>query len=267
MKKFCLVKEYPGSPDKGTITTEFLIYPGDNNISWWYLTNENLRKILDIKPEKYPDFWKEIVEKDYEILSFKTNLEKYSLKSDDKYVSNSHGIICTLDQLLTNAVSKIHSIKRLSDGEIFTIGDKILSYNTIKTIKKINISISDPLDVGFTTDGDGYKGSDYQFLFEDNVKKVKQPLFTTTDGVDIFEGDTFYWLDKGLNLLNSGYSKNVGTTHNTLYFSTKEKAEEYVKFNKPQYSISDVMVAYQQAYAGGGTRKLVLIDELTKLKK
>lgn len=50
MKKYKLIKEYPGSPGLGYITS-----------------SENLIRLY----REYPEFWEEIVEKDYEILSWR----------------------------------------------------------------------------------------------------------------------------------------------------------------------------------------------------
>ena len=66
---------------------------------------------------------------------------------------------------------------------------------------------------------------------------VKNP---SCESVEIYEGDTFYWLDKGLNIRNSGYTKDIGFPHITLYFSTKEKAEEYILMNKPCLNLNDI---------------------------
>ncbi len=122
MKKFLLIKEYPGSPKLGIVYDEL-----------WFCS-----KLI---PELYPEFWREITEKDYEILFFipteqnntflgirsykeiKKQLETYNQTPENWFEDNHYW--------------DIYSIKRLSDGEIFTVGDKIEGYlNTgIKEIK------------------------------------------------------------------------------------------------------------------------------------
>lgn len=73
---------------------------------------------------------------------------------------------------------------------------------------------------------------------------VKQPLFTTEDGVDIFEGDIYFLVTEKYNYgiaytrNNSNYSKTL--QNNNKRFSTKEAAEEYVLLNKPCLSLKEI---------------------------
>lgn len=63
--------------------------------------------------------WQEVVEKDYEILSWRNKNSK------------------TISHLLSGKNHEIHSVKRLSDGEVFTIGDMTtgVSYNDSRSIE------------------------------------------------------------------------------------------------------------------------------------
>ncbi len=72
------------------------------------------------------------------------------------------------------------------------------------------------------------------------IAKVKQPLFTTEDGIDIFEGDVFYFIPLNFNDVGCGkLVARVGSVAECAEkrFSTKEKAEEYINLHKPQYSL------------------------------
>ena len=81
--------------------------------------------------------------------------------------------------------------------------------------------------------------------------KPKQLLFTTEDGVDIFEGDNLYSIDNMLNirkhlLFNARYDDNTLLNNRIFFnsdykhFSTKEKAEEYIAKNtKPLFKTDD----------------------------
>ena len=82
-------------------------------------------------------------------------------------------------------------------------------------------------------------------FWEEIVEKVKQPLLTTEDGVDIYEGDVFYSTRKnglGSILKYTGHPLENASKKNEDFvdFSTKEKAEEYILMNKPVLSLSDV---------------------------
>ena len=102
--KYILKKEYPGSPKLGNII--------DNLENDWI--------------ENYPEFWQPVVEKNYEILSVITN--------NNKFIEKVYNQDATIEPYW-----KIRSVKRLSDGEIFTIGDKVFSEYINYTINKIGI--------------------------------------------------------------------------------------------------------------------------------
>ena len=98
MKTYCLIKTYPSSPKLGTIV---YLETEDN-----YMTNmENDFELFPKKiVENYPEFWEEVVEKDYEILEIK----------------HKYGAISSYIEELDNDLKDktIFKIKRLSNGEI-----------------------------------------------------------------------------------------------------------------------------------------------------
>ena len=103
--KYILKKEYPGSPKLGNII--------DNLENDWI--------------ENYPEFWKLVVEKNYEILE----------------VKGKYGAISSYIEELDNDLKDktIFKVKRLFDGEIFTIGDKT-NFGLISKIVINNNSLS-----------------------------------------------------------------------------------------------------------------------------
>ena len=206
MKKYKLIKEYPGSTELGTIKTT-------QNVS--------------IEGE-YPEFWEEVIEKDYEILSM----------CDYKF--------------------NIYSVKRLSDGEVFTIGDRIKNTNYPHISDKIyEISLVDNKIRVY------YQG--YDFL--KNISHCKKVLFTTKDGVDIFEGDSYYNV-YDFKICNKLTAKNPLSKHKKLVFSTKEAAEEYILMNKPCLSLKDVNDILIEFWKKGkiNTGQYVDLKELIKSK-
>lgn len=76
-------------------------------------------------------------------------------------------------------------------------------------------------------------------------KKVEK-LFTTEDGVDIYENDKYFpihkrYLDKGPDCIAQKEFKDCIYTHEDfIKFSTKQKAEEYIYLNKPRFSFKDM---------------------------
>ena len=120
MKTYKLIKVYPGSPGLGYIGI-YSDNPLEDKASIYF---------LKVVPKFHPEFWEEIVEKEYEILSFIHNgdygvpeetiisIKNYRLDSDIQFLRQGHYI--------DSSCWNIYSIKRLSDRETFTVGDKIL---------------------------------------------------------------------------------------------------------------------------------------------
>lgn len=215
MRKFKLIKEYPGSPKLNTI-----------------LTHEELQYC------NWNEYYEEVVEKDYEILSLKCKSHDrlYILHSNGLYAFENEKGYSKLDISL-NSGWFINSIKRLSDGEIFTIGDIVNTKVDDKYKQSIlEINVKDNTVIFKTKLG---------FVILYIAKKTKQPLFTTEDGVDIFNGvrfwnvNIFYNLDE-FQVTNDKYPLKF-IKDGSKQFSTKEKAEEYILMNKPCLSINDVI--------------------------
>jgi len=218
------------------------------------------RCCVEIGVEPSSEFWEEIVEKDYEILSFINNSDPAiwkntpaTLRADGKYRINDDSDGWTLDCLLSVGVSvksghlKIHSVKRLNDGEVFTVGDEVKSIHWTK-----GSSIIESFEI---KDGKlrilekGQNSDTSKWLSLECICKIKKSvLFTTEDGVDIYEGDIVHQVNKNFEY----YSYYWGIQHgnkgvpfeNFKMFSTKEKAEEFIILNKPCLSINDVNNCY-----------------------
>lgn len=208
--------------------------------------------------------WEEIVEKDYEILSFRHKGSNYIWKKD----SQLKGLFCLVDGKIPFTsleeinkypkVYEIHSIKRLSDGEVFTIGDKIQSkyfipYNEIRTIQRFKIisnTINVEQDEGITNLND--------------IKKVKKPLFTTEDGEEIFEEDRFYFVSKDFKCFETMASIRTIQNPDLLFFSSKEAAEEYILMNKPCLSINDIINKVDYNPVESYTSSIRKLKELVK---
>jgi hypothetical protein len=229
--KYKLIKTYPGSPK--TLGLEI-----HNNGPFWQskfcVDNvEHFHKgFSEFNPNQYPEFWEKVVEKDYEILTFiQTEGISKGWVTPPDYAKRNY------DFYINNYVYKIHSVKRLSDGEIFTVGD-----NTTTGIIKEFIFRDDCIGM-VTCEHTSWVGIKVW-------RKVKQPLFTTEDGVDIYEGDIFYiaYEHKGLDArpckANKHYGKLLCKT-----FSTYEKAEEYKLLNTPCLSINDLKLKFPLAEA------------------
>ena len=242
MKKYKLIKEYPGSPKLNTEIKE----KGKN--SWHFNSDKTI--INGLQPGKYPKFWEEVVEKDYEILTLKSKDSPFPVISYEAggeyypmdYLKNSYESKEEfLFYFLASEVWKINSVKRLSDGEVFTIGDRI----------KIGYG-EQQIENFYIEEGNCKNGIWAKHEIGDTnlctLKHIKKPLFTTQDGVDIFEGDTFYntWdlykpnKEIAIKRKKDFYNEKPVNKH-CIYFSSKKAAEEYILMNKPCLSINDIL--------------------------
>ena len=237
MRKFKLIKEYPGSPELDTIEEV------EDNFGHKMMGTCG-RYLYNISTS--PEFWEEVVEKDYEILSFTDNAKVPRI--DTKRENGLFGISIGANYQKTGLYEErlygtkcwnIHSVKRLSDGEIFTIGDKIICPN--KKIQPIEYIIVSNNEIWLGIVNKYEAGGPHQLS---HINKAFI-LFKTEDGVEIYKGDSAYivWLDRKhqASHLNSDKPTNIyAIIDNVKYFSTKEKAEEYVLMNKPCLSINDI---------------------------
>jgi hypothetical protein len=69
--------------------------------------------------------------------------------------------------------------------------------------------------------------------------KVKK-LFTSKDGVEIYDGDTYYAVYNDFEYLKQEAILNFNLDNAVLRFSTKEAAEEYILMNKPCLTIEEI---------------------------
>jgi hypothetical protein len=197
-------------------------------------------------------------EKDFEILSFRSNrtinmIPEYTIleKEKDGVFRNHKSCILTIsaseDELLKNYDYNIYSVRRLSDGEIFTLGDKVkqknVDHNNVFNIRKFEMDANKEHLLVISNGG----------IRLHKIEHYKPILFTTKDGVNIFKGNEYWFVVES----NSPYLNNYipikdvcdwdnakKTPLGYVQFSTKEKAEEYILWNKPCLSLNDVASIY-----------------------
>jgi hypothetical protein len=196
--------------------------------------------------------------KDWEIIEFEGKHWTWKLRDDGTYSSNrtllnTPGI--SFERVYDVLKDKIQSVRRLSDGEIFSLGDAI-NYNDLKgywggnkfngkacEIQKFYIEDNEILinSHPLINEEGGYNSIDKWIKY---VEPKKEPLFVTKDGVQIFDMEYILF-----GVTNSYLISTVALDRLLLYklenkipyFSTREKAEEYVVMNKPCLSIKEVL--------------------------
>lgn len=171
-----------------------------------------------------------LIKKDYEILSFvhdgSLSISKGYIvcMKDGKLYSGTQ--LLTEDHYLDSKCWSVNSIKRLSDGEVFTLGDMITTSN-----------FTDPRKIVKIRDNDEYMIEQTGGISKlENIKK-RCKLFTTEDKVDIFEEDKCWYvnsfrLDCSKPEVWNGNVTNI--ERGRAYFSTKNAAEAWIDKHKPK---------------------------------
>jgi hypothetical protein len=302
MKEYKLVKFYPSLPKDWK--EGMIVGLGD----WYYdyspcSGNYRHKFIHKSEIENNPEYWQEVIKTNYEILCFRSNGPSQRIANViDNLVYGTcceEGFIPNVELVLKWVALEtweVYQVKRLSDGELFTIGDNVrpsnvspVDYRGFKKITRIDIDnegcticmghtyfsryvqdvTRDKLVLMTTNDNvnlsleDSYWYIDIDYEISkkmicstqdlnkgiarfstkekcDEYINSKKVLFTTEDGVDVYEGD-IYWLITG-DLSYCGQKASPidkGRKFGHVY-STKEKAQEYIELNKPKYSYNQI---------------------------
>ena len=181
-------------------------------------------------------WYREVEEKDYEILSFRSTLSNgiviWELTKQGVYFSEGmlgtgHSLELMLGCVKENS-AVIYSVKRLSDNEVFTVGED-----------DIDGKITEFLISG---DSMWYRTARSVLVHLNNAEKVKpttpKVLLTTEDGKEITD---VYQKVNGLTIefikfeCNATYTNQPKESkyYNSKYFSTSEARDEYILQNKP----------------------------------
>ncbi len=175
-KKYRLIKEYPGSPKLGTVVN----YSETHQI-YNYNGGDFYTELPKHQVENLDEFWEEIIEKDYEILEFTSdNKIKYTLNTNGKYYDISKDALPFGIEEVDYKNVEITKVKRLSDGVIFSLGDKVQTND--KEFKGIieEIEIHSDKSLAFLFPTNMVNGK--IFIALHLLEPYKQPILTTEDG-------------------------------------------------------------------------------------
>lgn len=268
VKQYKLLKWYPSLPKRWE--AGMLVGQGDRTATFADYSPCSSKygsyRISCFEVQDNPEFWEEIKEKEYEVLSLRlygiyltrgyaeTTLRSNGLYLNDKD-NNKEGLY-TLEKSFENGFN-IYSIRRISDGEVLTIGDTLVDIKNKNlgsfTLKKIEFEVA-PADKGT---GKLSFVHDHKVLGKwipiENLEHSKQPLFITDDGKELYLGDTFYSTSTkytGNELVVRPYTIDK-FFNKYIYknsFSTKEAAKKWIDENKPKYSKKDILNLVDDTY-------------------
>ncbi len=188
-----------------------------------------------------------VVERDFEILEFRSTDRRDKegwTKSEDGLFRKEYYTTFEEKDLIAHKYFAIHSVRRLSDKEVFVVGEEVIFDNymdlkiaSFKIIEKYigvytnsrQIALSIPISLN---------------ALSHVLKPVKKVLFTSFDGVTIYAGDDVFLLTEIswiIKKVAAPYDPFYGVRSQFKYFSTKEKAEEFVTMNRPVLSVQEIM--------------------------
>lgn len=217
--KYKLIKEYPGSPSFGTII--------DYDT---FGTNE-----YQVIGES--EYWLEIKKSNFTIISFMNYDTKIYLHSNGFYSWNdTTDQEVTADHMLNLSSVTIHSVRRNSDGALFTIGDitKYADSNDFE-ITKFDIDYKrNPLDIIV------YRKACAECVLDRSIYHINiKPIFITNgDNVPIFKDQPFWFCSNRESKWDMIYVPCANSSSGTgsgfdnvayIYFSTEEGARNYCK--------------------------------------
>ncbi len=191
MKKYKLLKDIPQCKEGSIFTNNinFCEYHKDGNANDIYF-----QKVV---VENNPEWFEEVIEKTWEIVSFKRvkdgdirtlednwyagRLTKFSLR-EMLYIQDS----------VANGACIIHSVKRLSDGEIFTVGNVFRSYLIDKEMSITSFRIeNDNMIVNSNTHIGGEFLLDKIEILKTAYSKSSERTYSQTDMENAFNSARF----------------------------------------------------------------------------
>jgi len=195
----------------------------------WYQNSLSLSFIINSGD------WEETIGDNYKILSV------YHDNGGSVSVNEDHNLNMIMYQLALENNNKIQSVEN-AKGLKLSINDKVcwnwseadVDYFTIQEFR-------------FEDEEILVKFLNNNALFSINMDSLQhyiepKPLFTTTDGVDVFKGDR-YWVatmfHNKYEALHKQGRKNV--LHKSPTFSTYEAAKKHIQLNKPKFSHQQVI--------------------------
>lgn len=212
MRKFKLIKRYPLLDELGVEVSNC------DSPNWYYSKDKNGAVHLSLPPkevENNPEFWEEITEKEWEVLEYN-------------------------NEFIPFRESAIKSIKRLSDGEIFTIGDKLSDDDGEITGFEVTEKFAGGLMVK-------HESGRTSILYAQKVSYV----MTSIDGVKLYIGDRCYQVDDDYRMHNREVDKTTHLTVKVFTFANLCAAQNFVNENKPSISrreLKDALTGLKSEY-------------------
>jgi hypothetical protein len=176
-------------------------------------------------------------EKEFEILEFKTSYDSRIIKlNPEGDYSSEGGIPCSLNielEWVKTGTRIISKVKRLSDGVIFSVGDKV---------KYPQGSIKWNIDNFYIGGNEVLLVRSKDCLNVETISTIEhcKNLFLDELGNEVFEGDPFYFVNPMFWDLEKGKAQYGDLRTEIHHFKNKVDALEYIDKNRPIFSKKQV---------------------------
>lgn len=200
-----------------------------------------VRKELNQLEEKYQQ--SKAPKKEWEIVAYGekhgNDIHIYRLQESGRYKSESHpySSMTWPGHSFNGNHEFIHSVRRLSDGEVFSVGDRIKPNDAHHPIIITQFTATDNVIRVHNKEGYFLSGEQYWQC----MQKLPAPVLTTVDGVEIYK-DEKYWVVESMEegYIPEYYASENNKTLRGPAFSTREAAETYILNNLRLLSLNDV---------------------------
>ncbi len=160
-------------------------YRKEQGSGWKYLGWDRIEAFKDYKGIKQPvpptpSEYKGVESRDWQIVSFRRGFNENLTLKNGKYRSDVSSI-SDMDFLLKNC--SIVSVKRLSDGVVFSIGDEVCRFSTkqiTETINKFVIEGEKGFEVLYVHFNESATFAHFKFVNKISAPEDKPVLFTET---------------------------------------------------------------------------------------
>lgn len=213
MRKFKLVKSYPGSPELGTEVEKQA-----KTQTYYHIYNDKKFGVLTEHVENQPEYWEEVVEdKEFTTLFFETDgtIKTIVRHSDMTYFSVGDWFYATSESSEPNIILEF---KYVLNGEFRVMGtNSCVSLSTI-------VATKDKAKQYEISGNVLYRWDKVWGVHPRSFKKNFVKYGREEDGVPVYvaiKEDKYMW------------------------FTSKEKAEDYILMNKKHLSVNDVLKVFR----------------------
>ena len=162
------------------------------------------------------------------------------------------------EDLLENKYGKkysIHSVRRISDQEVFSVGDEIGwgivgNFKTTLLSFRINNEREGRLEFEYPIQGCGNVFCDFldaiKLHKKASIPEPKKPLLITDDNIELYNNSDEIWLVyEDFSIYKATVGHRASRPALKLY-STEQAAQEYILLNKPVLNLQDVKTCFEE---------------------